>query len=375
MKNKVGIATVTTGHNYGTSLQAYSTKEILSKLGFEGELLKLKGSFINGRDIRLKKLLIMFLRSLLYKKNVRAAFSVFIKGKEKKLTSNTKSLFNDFSLMFLTPKEYTWKSLTDIAKTDEYISFVCGSDQVWNANTLYVDPLYYLEFAPTNKRVAFTPSFGSSEIASYNKSVISKKLSSIKSLSVREESGCNIIYELTGRDSICLIDPTLVLSKSDWSEKFNIKDRLVSKPYILFYFLDKPSISAESFVNNLKSELQIDVIGIPYKYSEGLISEYLDCGPVEFLNLVYNARFVVTDSFHGTAFSLNFGVPFATFERNYGVNSNQSSRIISLLEKVGEIDKLEPSIINHNKLNVSSIEKILEYERKKSLKYLKESLT
>jgi hypothetical protein len=366
---KIGIATVTTGLNYGTSLQAFSTKYLLKKLTYEAEILKLKGSLIKNRDIRLSKMLIMVFRSLLYKKNL---YKIFFRGKKKSVTNKTKNMFADFNEKYLQIKSYKWSELKKIGKDKNYIAFLCGSDQVWNGTTLYPDPLYYLEFSPEDKRIAFSPSFGCSEIPTYNKKIISKKISKFSAISTREESGCMIIKELTGAESICLVDPTLMLCRKEWSELFSLENRLIKSDYILVYFLDEPTDKAKKYIKNLKEKLSIEIIGIPYDFVKIVSDRVVDAGPKQFLNLIYNAKFVVTDSFHGTAFSLNFRTPFATFERDYGVQTNQSSRITSLLTKINKINRFEPDHLDMDE-NID-IDLFLETERDKAVKYLNNSI-
>ncbi|HAS6085474.1 TPA: polysaccharide pyruvyl transferase family protein [Vibrio vulnificus] len=367
---KIGICTVTTGFNYGSSLQAYATKKILSKLGYEPELIKLKGGLIEGRDIRINKTIVMFFRTILYRKSFRNLYAQYFKSKKNKMSETTKSMFFDFSNKQLNPQIYSWNELKKISKEDSYAYFLCGSDQVWNGDAMYVDPLYYLEFAPINKRVAFSPSFGRKDVAGYNKKNIAKKISKIRKLSVREDSGCEIIKNLTGRDSVSLIDPTLVISKDEWNRCFDLSVPIIKEPYVFAYFLDEPSLKAREYLKSIKELYSIKVIAAPYNHTDSFFDDFVDAGPIEFLKLVYNAKYVVTDSFHGTAFSLNFNIPFSTFERNYGKTGNQSSRIISLLEKVGEIDRFETYKLDLEKDMSNKVGNVLNIERDKSIQYL-----
>ncbi|KHA61683.1 hypothetical protein NL53_05040 [Vibrio variabilis] len=371
---KVGIATVSTGYNYGSSLQAYATKKLLAKLGYEGELIRLKGGLVKGRDIRVKKLIVLVMRSLIHKRNVTSIYSQYSKKGIKSISSNSRTFFDDFAREYLQPATYSWGNLKKLAKSKDYSSFLCGSDQVWNGDTFYVDPLYYLEFAPKSKRIAFSPSFGRDKVADYNRKKIAKKIREIPYLSVREDVGCKIIRELTGKSSVVLVDPTLALSRDDWAEEFDLSNRIVSEPYILVYFLDVPSEQAKAFILALQKKLNVKVFSIPYKFNGELDFNHIDAGPIEFLKLVFNAEYVVTDSFHGTAFSMNFGVKFATFERNYGKSGNQSSRVISLLSKVDMMGCFEPNEIIYGHCQSSQAYEKLAVERVKSLKFLENSL-
>ncbi len=367
--NKVGIATVYTGYNYGSALQAYATMRILQKIGVIPELLKLRGSLIAGRDIRVKKLVTIAIRSLCHSGGIRSLKN-YKTSISKNLTDKSATLFNSFISEILYPQEISYSDLKRRARTDEYASFLCGSDQVWNSSVFYVDPFYYLQFAPVNKRIAFSPSFGRDYVPNYNKKRIARYLSEIPYKSVREASGVGIIKELTGDMAEVLLDPTLVLSKEEWRSSLRIEE-YVGEKYLLAYFLDKPSDLAVQSVERISKQYGLKVIGLPYRF-DNLPWEIADAGPKEFVEYVSGASVVCTDSFHGTAFSLNFNVPFYTFERDYGNAEKQSTRIISILDLLGLRSRLDP--VNTEDLNnvpFDEINTVLESERGKSKRYLK----
>lgn len=375
MENKkIGIATVYTGYNYGSALQAYATKEILNRMGYTAELLKLRGSLLPGRDVRLKKLLTIAARSLLHKggtKNLQN-YSTSIR---KALSAETKDKCDAFTAEILQPKIVSYSALKKTAHSDAYTAFVCGSDQIWNAAVFYVDPFYYLQFAPVEKRIAFAPSFGRETIPDYNKKKIAKYVSQIPYKSVREASGADIVRELSGDTADVLLDPTLVLSAPEWTEKLNLHTLLEEK-YLFAYFLDAPSERAVQAVLAISKKYGLQVIGLPYTFDNLPWKDaVVSAGPREFVAYVKNASFVCTDSFHGTAFCLNYKVPFYTFERNYGNASKQSARIESILNLVELPERYEPQN-TANALNISfeTANTILSYEREKSKQYLQTCL-
>ena len=165
---KIGIATVFTGYNYGSSLQAYATKQLLKKIGYDGVVLGQYGSLVPGRDIRLNKIVTMAVRVAIHP-SARKNIKVYRESPAAVPTDETKALFNDFTQKFIEPEMKRWNELERIAKKDEYLAFLCGSDQIWNGDALYVDPFYYLQFAPFQKRIAFAPSFGRERVAEYNR--------------------------------------------------------------------------------------------------------------------------------------------------------------------------------------------------------------
>lgn len=193
----------------------------------------------------------------------------------------------------------------------------------------------------------------------------------MKKISVRETSAKLIIYDLIKKDVPVLLDPTLLLNKEEWIQALELKNN--NKKYIFAYFLNEPSEVAKNAINYLKNEKNLSVYYMNGKEKQ---KNNLYGGPIEFLNYLLNAEYVLTDSFHGLAFSINFNKNFYVFDRSYLVD-NQSTRLKSLLEKVDlenrfittNIEKIVNNDINYNK-----VKKIIEEERKKSIEYLKDNL-
>ena len=199
MNRKIGIATLYTGFNFGSSLQAHAVKTLVEELGYDVEIWKVKGSIIKGRDIRLRKLFMMALKAIVVKGGFKQ-FKNYQKGYAKKASDESKEKFIQFANEFLPIRTLTYSKMRKLAKTQEYKAFICGSDQIWSGTALYVDPVYYLQFAPKERRIALAPSFGKDTIPDYNRKKIKKYISQIPYKSVREISGVNIIKELTGAD-------------------------------------------------------------------------------------------------------------------------------------------------------------------------------
>ena len=376
---RVGIVTVHTGYNYGSSLQAYATKCILNEAGYSSEILSLKGGLIKGRDVRLNKLAVIGARMLCHPTQITARLNTYKKSSDKKMSKDCLSKFDAFSQDYITPQYLSWNELKKYTRQDDLIACVCGSDQIWNAETLYVDPFYYLKFAPQSKRIAFAPSFGREYIPEYNKGKLKKHINGIDFLSVREESGVKLIHGLTGRQAEWILDPTLILSSEQWKKKLGVctneKTDILKENYLLAYFLDDPSTNAVEFMCRLAKEKGLKIISIPY---ETTVNKWVNVaeavGPKEFVELVSKAQYVCTDSFHGTVFSINFEVPFFTFERQYGSAGKQSARITSILRLLHMENRYNPEIdVSNKEIDFSRCQIILEAERKKAYLYLEKS--
>ena len=367
---KVILTTVFSAFNYGSSLQALAGKRIIEKTGYECELVKLK-SLIKGRDVRIGKLMTILFRSIFLNKN--NSLKTYNNSYNKTLVEGTECKFFNFTDTYLKPQEVTYGELKRMA--EESIACFSGSDQIWNSSTLYVDPLYYLRFAPQYKRVALSPSFGRDFIADYNKEKMRKWIIDYPYLSVREDSGVKLIKELTGRDAMHLLDPTLIINSVEWKSILCIEDK--PNDYILAYFLDEPSDYAKKCLKKLKEKLDCKILAIPYKfeymdYSDSIIA----AGPKEFVELVANAKVVCTDSFHGTVFAINMHTPFFTYEREYGSANKQSERVLSILRKVDMLDRYQPKNVvgELNNLDFEHSEEILNAERKKAYEYVNNAI-
>ena len=372
--NKVILTTVFSGYKYGSSLQALAGKTILNELGYDCQLVAMK-SLVKGRDIRLKKLATILWRSLTVKGTSGSkSLDSYQSSYDKTMIGDSAARFAKFTDEVLQPSYLSWSELQRLAK--ECKACFAGSDQIWNSTTMYVDPLYYLRFAPAEKRVAFAPSFGRDFIADYNKELMGKWIGEFAHLSVREDSGVSLIKELTNKDAIQLIDPTLIVDGETWKQTLNVTDK--KENYILAYFLDKPSDKARESIRELKEALNLEVIGIPYQFDDmSYCDKVVPTGPIEFLDLINNAKCVLTDSFHGTAFSINLHTPFYVFGRAYGTAHSQNSRVESILRKMNMTERYEPTNAFSTMNNVDFVysEIILTEERQKVKDYITNALT
>ena len=370
----VGIITLYRGYNYGTSLQAYALKKVIGELGYYATILWTDENAHSGRDIRINKVLRMGFRMLIHPDLFKHTIEAYNRSLRQPLDDAIKSKFIEFEKKHLQVKGLPFQKLKNFAYAADTQALVCGSDQIWSAAGANIEPLYYLQFAPQNKRVAYAPSFGASEIPAYNKALIKRYLQGFHRISVREKRGAEIVKELLGIDVPVLIDPTLLLDWNEWKDGANNKD------YILLYFLDEPSDDTIDYIQWLADNIAAEVYALPYrfkKYEKLPFLQYITAGPEEFVSLESDAKFELTDSFHGTAFSINFNVPFYTFARNYG-SVRQTSRITSLLQTFGlekqYIECVQQVIKSVPSLDFTRSNEILTEQRKKAEKYLKETL-
>ena len=326
--NKVGIVTLYRD-NFGSILQAYSTYSFVEKLGYDCTILELKYSTgLMDKIIKIPKFLYKCIRYKGYiseRKRLREAVD-----KEKNLLSlNTKKKMDEFIEHTFKIKEYENQNLRVL--NDEFDFFITGSDQVWNG----YDKIRYLIFADKKKKIALAPSFGGNKVKSYDKKNIKKAINEFENLSVREESGVDIIKNLTGKNAVRLPAPTILLNKCEWVEF--AENGIKKKNYILIHFLNKPNDIAIKAINEYLENNDCTAYCICNKYdayNRLLRYEFIDVNPYDYVSLISSANFVFTDSFHSTLFSINLETNFLTFDRQHFHGVSQRSRIIDLLNRV-----------------------------------------
>jgi polysaccharide pyruvyl transferase WcaK-like protein len=226
----------------------------------------------------------------------------------------------------------------------DYDIFVTGSDQVWNPGAQSSIEPYFLTFAPDSARkISFAASFGVSEIEPNLRERYKEYLSRYDFISVREQNACDMVKQLVGKDAECVLDPTLLLTKDEWMKVARQYDNVPERYVLVYTLFDSPAIF--NLAKRIAQEKGISVLRITKRaYFVNKIDgvcNILDAGPAEFVSIISGADYVVTDSFHGTVFSVNFGVPFSVVVSSKKKNN---SRMESLLELVG----LNTRMINEN---------------------------
>jgi len=374
---KVGIITLNGYSNYGNRLQNYALQKTLESLGFAADTVIIE-SPKKELDRDKKRLFNVYMKvkeslgdDLIDK--IKSKAYHFLKRKEFSQSNQSRTnVFKDFTKEFIKETEYSI-SIERIPynSINEYEYFITGSDQVWNPNFPEISELYFLTFAPLNKRVAYAPSFGISELPKeYNQSY-SEWLSGIKYLSVREDAGADIISELTGRDAQVLVDPTLLLTKEEW---IDIAKEAKNKPkqlYLLTYFLGGIPKEFKNQINDIAKNHELEIINL------GDIREKdtYRTGPSEFIDYINSCSIFCTDSFHGAVFSILFEKPFIVYERSG--KSSMYSRINTLLDKFDLTSRKIENISNNGNyfdINYDHVPLILNKERNKSLAFLKNAL-
>ena len=357
MKNfKIKTATITfqNADNYGAMLQAYGLQKALLNEGFENEIIDYRSNYLDkpwSKRALVTKGFIRYLLGIAYY-IVRfpriKKFNLF-RSEQLKLTNR------------LNKREL-------ITLNEKYNFFIVGSDQVWNYLITNNDKAYHLDFVSNRyKKISYAASFGLDIIPDHLVEDYRTSLLDFSFINVREERAVEIVKELTGRAGILTLDPCFLLKQTDWDK---IVVEVSIKNYLLVY---QTTLSSEvlNMAEIVAKERNLRIITIPFPLGRLIKSSIcLTAGPREWLGLLKNADFIVTDSFHGSVFSIIYNKPF------YVAITEGGSRIRSLLKIFG----LENRLISKKKSTKSGddidwgiVNQILLIEKSKSLQILTNS--
>ena len=381
----LGVCLKYTQNNYGSKLQALATVRMLQDMSIDYEIIRYNKHtfdflirsvprlfnfvFLNDRYDEIQK-------KIEFKKHPDVKEQVAIRNKA----------FDSFDINFNNNLSEVYKSYKTLKNEcpNRYSGVITCSDQLWSPSALN-SGFYNLMFAREDmKKASWASSFGVSKIPAYQRRRTRKYLERIQNISVRENRGAEIVKELTGRDVPVLMDPVFVYDNKEWENL--VKPTAPEwEPYIFCYFLgDNPEHRAAAQELSEKTGLKIVTIRHLDRYinSDEVFGDFApyDVDPNRFLNILRNAEYVLTDSFHGAAFSVINEKQFLVFNRYNSSSSNsKNSRIDSLCEildlskrrysKGSDIEQLASDTIDYDSVNI----KVARY-RDETKEYLKKAL-
>lgn len=350
MKKEIGILTIDS-RNIGNKLQNLALQEELIKLGFNPKTLKVHKTTLKS----------IFLRILFFAKGV---LRLIIKRKYRR--SMFRSSYKDINKKIIKSKLTPLKK-SDISKINNLFDYVVvGSDQVWNPDFNDIK-IMTLNFLAPSKRVSYAASFGVTDIKKLPIEQFSS-LKDFKAISVREQSGIKLVKEISNKDATLVLDPTLLINSSYWTELSYKPLNFSDSDYILIYFLGSVPKEAKDLIEKIKEihNEKIAVINVNDEYS----LRSMRFSPENFLYLIRNAHIILTDSFHGTVFSILFEKPFVAFRREGA--DEMFNRIETLLSTFRLAERIYENLNMQNlfKIDYTNANKILEEEREKSRNFL-----
>lgn len=364
-------------YNYGASLQAYALMTHLSKEGHDVEIIDYLPEYKQGRykfiyvpygskyyELGKKNMLFRVLYSLrhhrwdIYRTWLRKkTFDMF---KQEKLRCTTDCYSNVEQLRENPP-------IADV--------YIAGSDQIWNTDMRNgLDAAYYADFGiPQILRLSYAASFGIENVKNEYHDFIRTELLKFNAISVREKSGLSIMKELGIDNGTQVIDPVFLLDKEEWihfsaeAKRYDVE----KGKYILVYDFVKDK-RIEDIALQIKRKTGLKIVS----YNDYFNIKYADCnindaGPLEFVNLINNAEYVLANSFHGTAFAIILNKQFYTFSLE---TQRTSSRMIDLLTAFGLTDRFNVSEVSDFKIDYANINSVKNQIVSHSKKWLAENI-
>lgn len=347
---KIGILTFVNAPNFGAVLQSYASQEYISKLHIDAELINYFPGFKDSSPKKSKT------RVALNKLN--ALYHPFITLYRKQKTAKLKEFRNDF--LNISKNIY----YNEIQNLDEnYDVIIAGSDQIWNTDLNNCRKSFYLDFNTSAKKAGYAVSIGREKLTQSDRDMIHKYINNFEYISVREESLKEYIYKQKNINCELVCDPVFLLDNYEW-DKIAISP--YEKNYILVYAMEYNDILLNA-VKKLKNKTGKKIycinggnsgkLNLPARILNGL-------GPREFIGWIENADIILTNSFHGAAFSIIFRNKLIVIE-----HSKRNERLKQLLNKCNNSNKIISLSENDYRLD----EKIINTED--AIQYLEEFIS
>lgn len=382
---KIGITTFQWSDNYGAVLQAHALQSFLQARGHEVEIVDYRKGAGPSRVQRLTTFAPQWTVALLYPAILFAGF--LLRGHGAARLAGLEMRYK--SILFeLFRRHHLNRTPTVISRTDELADnadgfdlYITGSDQVWNPQWLAqaegLFDVYFLSFASWKAaRISYAASIGHADASTMTdewKELLATRMRDMDAISVREKSSVDLVEALSGRtDAVQVIDPTLLLCRTHYDHLAGPKKN--RKSYVFSYMLHDMEADAQGVCDQLAETISLGLVRCDAKKTR-FHRGYELPGPADWLRLIRDASFVVTNSFHGTVFCLIFHVPFVAVLIDGAIGS-MNSRITDLLADVGlglrvvsANDRVESAILN-NKIDWIAVDNKIGFMRETSMQFL-----
>ncbi len=369
MKRKIGIVTFHRVLNYGALLQAFALRTAIMEIGVQAEIIDYRNDilekmyeypgYFSQRGIKNK------LRYIFYSRT------------EKK----KRKRFEAFRQNYLGIKDVTVYRKDDLSRLNgKYDAFFSGSDQVWSPHAHKLDGSFFLDFvSDPKKKYSYAASFGVAYIKKDYYGLYKKWLNDFQICSVREKQGEALIHQMMDIPVRIDADPVLLLAKEEWKSVLRFKEQRDSKKYVFIYSFGMTEIQKKMAIVCYKAGLKIYIVGESIFNPLGVPCEFVgDLGPKEFAEMLYGASFVITNSFHGTALSIVYNVPFA-LEYLVGSASKSNSRLENIIAETNLqarilTEKTDFSAMLNSDICWNDVNALVNKMRTRSMDYLRECL-
>ena len=339
---RVGILTFHDAHNYGAVLQAYALKKYIQKIdGVDATVINYHHHNIPDgfpRKRKIEKITLSHIAKHIYS------------SKDHNLRWNK---FNMFIRNLIDNKTEVYTCEEDLEKLNIDI-WICGSDQIWNTDiTRGFNKGFFLDFETDGKKVSYAVSMGIPKLEEKYEEQFKKSLNKIDCISVREETLREYAQGFTDKIVHKVVDPTLLLDAEEYDEL--IKENQIKEKYLLIYALG-PDERLTKIANKIANNKGLKIIELnDFKKKNYFCEQISNAGPEEFVTLIKNADAVVTNSFHGTIFSIIFEKDFYIITR-----LNRNSRMENILSIVDMKDRLIENVEDIDNVKIQDYKKAKE---------------
>lgn len=331
---RIGILTIHDSPNYGASLQCFALWKYLTDEGYDCEVIDLHrpGAHPDYAPSRRFKRCRPLHESLIAK--LKRIVKRFVGQKPQSIlyyNMVTKKKFEEFNSLYKKSKPFT--NIDAFYKNPpQYDVYIAGSDQLWNPTQIYCIEPYFLTFVQggKKKKISFSTSIGITELTSIEKKKFKEWLKDFTAISVRERQAKLLLESFVEREVEQISDPTFLLTPFSWHSLANMPKS--QEPYILYFalHLDKDLLN---YCKKISEESGLHLYVLNQTQPEPIDNSYLaikNAGPKDFIGYIENANIVITDSFHGTVFSIIMGAK--NFYSYISSGNKRGSRIEDLLE-------------------------------------------
>ena len=351
------IATITFHRaiNYGAILQCYALQKAIKNFGYDSEVIDYDCRIISKgyRFIKTESVL-SFIKSLML-------LPFYYRKKQ-----NYERFINRYIKM---SRNHVAKDFSGVSSA--YAAVITGSDQVWNYKLTGCDSAYFLDFVPEKrKRLSYAASFGIKDIPDSYRTFYQQHIDGMGYISVREHTGADLVKEISGREADVVLDPVFLQRAEDWKQIMPCTDE---SGYVFVYMPGKNTLQV---AQSLAKEKNLKIIYCAYDYSlrnaqKNIGDMRLSLGPDEFLSLLDGADYVVTGSFHATAFSLILQKRFFV-----EVPPKVGSRITDLLDSFDLRDRIfnGAGALEDREIDWSKVEQRMNHLRQQSMMSLRRSI-
>ncbi|MDY0276996.1 MAG: polysaccharide pyruvyl transferase family protein [Acholeplasma sp.] len=371
--NKYAILTFHDARNYGAVLQAFALQTVIKEKGYHSEFLRYYDKNYIGSSKRSHSL------ADIYKLLKNNNFNIYSYVRTYRIKNEVNKQFEIFRKAYMVLSENAYFTDDDLYKANiEYHGFICGSDMIWSDIGQNLD-VFFLSFADSKKRISYAPSItGTDNLDETEHIKMKDRINGIRFLSCREQAGVDYIKKTADKSATLVLDPTFLLAKSDWVKYLSL-EKYSSKKYILCYIFGGISKSFKIKLDKFAKKENLDIRFVPNSANE-ILSEVKNgysgmYGPREYVELFFNAEYIVTNTFHGLAFSLIFEKNFVLLHKlkNSSMSSHEE-RLNNILKICNLTNRYYSENINFEdnfgQINYNMVTKLLNSHKVTSLNFL-----